>query len=123
MKGETQEPNKGFANTQPPACPQPTAGLRTQEKLSNLGVWGSAAPQNTNYKHSALDWRVRAGSDHRDFPLDDIDLRKYERKYERMIGIQWVSLNSLNCKMFRGKTNILQFFLSRCKKNYPPGCP
>ena len=60
MKGETQEPNKGFANTQPPACPQPTAGLRTQEKLSNLGVWGSAAPQHTNYKHSALDWGVRA---------------------------------------------------------------
>ena len=34
-----------------------------------------------------------------------------------MIGRQWVSLNSLNCKMLRGKTNILYFLLSRCKKN------
>ena len=50
MKGETQEPNKGFANTRPPAQP-------TQEKLSNLGLQTSAAPQKTNYKHSALDWR------------------------------------------------------------------
>ena len=52
MKGETQEPNKGFANTRPPAQP-------TQEKLSNLGLQTSAAPQKTNYKHSALDWRLR----------------------------------------------------------------
>ena len=57
-------------------------------------------------------------SDHR----DDIDLRKYERKYERMIGRQWFSLNSLNCKMFRGKTNLFHFFLSRCIKNYPTDC-
>ena len=63
---------------------------------------------------------MRGGKgDHRDFPLDDIDFRKYERKYERLIGRQWVSLNRLNCKMFTGKTNILYFFLSRCKKNGP----
>ena len=36
--------------------------MPTQENLSNLGSQGSqgsAAPQNTNYKHSALDWRLR----------------------------------------------------------------
>ena len=105
--------------------PQPANRRKTE---SNLGVWGSAAPPNLQTINIPLWIGVwcEGRADHGDFPLDDIDFRKYERKYERMIGRQWVSLNSLNCKMFlqptaSRKTNIWYFFLfyqTRCKKNY-----
>ena len=75
MKGETQEPNKGFANTRPPAQP-------TQEKLSRVTlVFRPALRLKKQTINIPLSIGVQRGrSDHRDFPLDDIDFRKHGGK-------------------------------------------
>ena len=87
-------------------------GLRTQEKLSNLGVWGSAAPQNTNYKHSALDWCVRGGQG-RSLGFSS-GWHWFQKIWEEIWEVDWKTMGfieRLNCKMLTGKTNLIFLFV------------